>query len=467
MEAFYGNDSFGSFQGPRVEDEKNHLKRSRPYAPEYPTFARGGLDDPESQIPDINGEKASYIRDRGTMETIEEEVEDLTEEVIENTRLNARSSALFQESPQSQPESKRIPPPQIPAEIAALPDSIQQMWRGVQPRFGAEQTMAVPKIQLEPSTPSTIASGSQSIKLSRPDTLYSTSSSGTASTDSTAAERYKIISRSSQAFPIPPERAVAPVAPPRSRPKAHLVNRKMDDTRLMPPKKSALRRHSQFTTAASECQSSIVELSQSSKASARSRAPERKEDVSRRSFVRFDLHRISACSTDTTSSLDSGLSDILPPKPRDYRKPNSEGPIETVIPLQGPEGDKFSIYSGIAQDVPRIDTTASPVKKRPSPKAASPSRLSYLLTEESSPQSPFSDIHAFKPDSTLVEDMRSVCSARTVSTVYMSADESTANAAPVKPLARLPLSDPALCANTINEAEFVAKKKKRMSHLAV
>ncbi|KAJ9121675.1 hypothetical protein QFC22_002295 [Naganishia vaughanmartiniae] len=460
MEAFYGNDSLGSSRGSQGEGEKDHISRTRPYAPEYPTFARGGLDDPEGQIPDMNGEKVILTHGRKPMETIAEEIEELSEEVVENTRLNARSSALLQNAPQ-QPESRRIPPPQIPAEIAALPDSIQKMWKGVQPRFAANPGTIVPQIQLQPSTPSTVASGNQSIKFSRPDTMFSTSSGGSASTDRSAQERSRMVSGSARAFPVPPARAL-----PRSRPKSHLVHRRMDDTRLMPPKKSALRRHSQFAAPLGRPLSN-EEVEQISEATDRpDDAQKRREELSRRSFVRFDLHRLSACSTNSASSVDSGLSDILPPKPPMTVEAFEQQPAQDSDILGKSESDS-SIYSGIVQEVQRIDTTAVAITQRSASKLASPSRLSYLLTDESSPESPFSDIFAAKPEQG-EHRRQSTKSAMTASTVYMLADESPdiRNA----PMTQSPPSD-SLASGTnhkqLHEDSFAEKKKKRMSHIAV
>ncbi|KAJ9102505.1 hypothetical protein QFC21_002905 [Naganishia friedmannii] len=463
MEAFYGNDSFGSSQGTHGETEKAHMSRARPYAQEYPTFARGGLDDPERQIPDINGEKPMSMHSRRPLETIDEEIENLSEEVVENTRLNARSSALLQNAP-PQPENKRIPPPQVPAEIAALPDSIQKMWKGVQPRFAANSGTAVPQIQLQPSTPSTIAPGNQSIKFSRPDTMLSTSSASSAGTGRSAQERSRIIASSARAFPVPPERAVAH---PRSRPKSHLVNRRMDDSRLMPPKKSALRRHSQFAPPPQQ-QLSGEEAEQTSETPGEpDDAQKRREEISRRSFVRFDLHRMSGCSTDSASSADSGLSDILPPKPLMTVEQFKSQPAEVFEAIRRSESDS-SIYSGIVQEVQRIDTTAAIVTKRSAAKIASPSRLSYLLTDDSSPDSPFSDIFAAKPTKDECK-RQSSSSVMTVSTVYLSADESTG-----KPTRGAPLTEslpsgslPPIADEELVLDNFAVKKKKRMSHIAV
>lgn len=459
IEAFYGDDSFGSSRRTSDELEKaDDMLRARPYASQYPTFARGGLDDPESQIPDIHGEKSASTHGRRPMETIDEEIEELSEDVLKNTRMNARSSAYLQDPP-PQPVSKRIPPPQIPAEIAALPESIQKMWKGVQPRFAANQGTTVPHIQLQPSTPSTIASSNQSIKFSRPDTTFSTSSGSSANTDGSTQGRSSMISGSARAFPVPPERGVAQ---PRSRPKSHLVNRRMDDTRLMPPKKSALRRHSQFAVPMNPRPSS-GETEQSKEAS--DNTQKGREELSRRSFVRFDLHRMSGCSTDSASSADSGLSDILPPKPPMTAGKVISQPAEVCEAMHRSESDS-SIYSGIQHEVQRIDTTTATVTKRSASKLASPSRLSYLLTDESSPESPFSDAFAAKPTQE-ERNRKSGRTAKTVSTVCMSKDNSTGEPARIPPATESPSPDPSSGSDAHDEGNFTEKKKKRMSHIAV
>lgn len=461
LEAFYSNDLFGLSQAAPGEAEKANMSQARPYAAEYPTFARGGLDDPESQIPDIHGEKPTTTHNRRRMETIDEETEDLSEEVVENTRLNARSSAPLQDA-RPPPHTQRIPPPQIPAEIAALPDSIQKMWKGVQPRFAANPGTTVPQIQLQPSTPSTIASGNQSIKFGRPDTVLSTSSVGSTSTDKSAQERSRLISGSARAFPVPPERAAAAHA--RSRPKSHLVNRRMDDTRLMPPKKSALRRHSQFASPPERRLSSEETEHISAAPDVPDDEQKKREEISRRSFVRFDLHRMSGCSTDSASSADSGLSDILPPKPAMSVEKSQPQTAEDFETMRRTESDS-SIYSGIVQEVHRSNTTAATVTKHSS-KLASPSRLSYLLTDESSPESPFSDIFAAETKQE-GRTRQSANSAITVSTVYMSADENTGKQARIAPFIESSSSDPLPPSHADGQEDFATKTKKRMSHLAV
>jgi hypothetical protein len=292
--------------------------------------------------------------------------------------------------------------------------------------------------------------------------VLSTSSVGSTSTDKSAQERSRLISGSARAFPVPPERAAAAHA--RSRPKSHLVNRRMDDTRLMPPKKSALRRHSQFASPPERRLSSEETEHLSAAPDVPDDEQKKREEISRRSFVRFDLHRMSGCSTDSASSADSGLSDILPPKPAMSVEKSQPQTAEDFETMRRTESDS-SIYSGIVQEVHRSNTTAATVTKHSS-KLASPSRLSYLLTDESSPESPFSDIFAAETKQE-GHTRQSANSAITVSTVYMSADENTEKQARIAPFIESSSSDPLPRSHADGQEDFATKTKKRMSHLAV
>lgn len=357
---------------------------------------------------------------RGSSNLTDDEDDDLSEELIENTRLNAANGMDDSTPPRLQSvraHPARTAPPQIPREISSLPDSIQQMVQGVQPRFAAGQ--AVPQIQLEPSTPSTIASGKQSVNFPRPDSMFSTTSGATVRSASTP----KLISSAVQEFPEPPERTAAPG---RSRPKQHLVHKPMDKSKLMPPKKSALKRQSQFAGAPPVHQSTSVDEVMGNAADAR--------ELSRRSMVRFDLHRMSANSTLSTassSSAESLLAGIIPAKPPAAKATRDRAPSrQEQPPLSMHMSESDSIYDGIVQQAHRADLNGSSLVRRKGTKPNSPSRLSYLLSDDSSPNSPFADPET--PDSPFADTH-------------------------AEPLTQSELDDEA----------FLAKRNKRMSHLAV
>lgn len=378
-EAFYGIDAFGKSAGLDEPGQYDHEKS--PASPQYPTFANGSLDDPESHIPGMSGEKEVSFMRRGRSDLTDDEDDDLSEELIENTRLNAANGISDSAPPRAQAtciHSARTAIPQIPPEITSLPDSIQQMVQGVQPRFAAGQ--AVPRINLEPSTPSTITSGKQSVKFPRPDSMFSKTSGATVRSASTS----KLISSTVQGFPEPPERTAAPA---KSRPKQHLVYKPMDKSKLMPPKKSALKRQSQFAGAPPVQESTGDDEDMGN-------APDARE-LSRRSMVRFDLHRMSADSTLSTmssSSAESLLAGIIPAKPPATRATRDGTPSrQEQPPLSMHMSETDSIYDGIVQQAHRADLNGSTLVRRKGTKPNSPSRLSYLLSEDSSSNSPFAD----------------------------------------------------------------------------
>jgi hypothetical protein len=404
-EAFYGVDAFGKSAG---LDERGRYEHEKDLASEYPTFANGSLDDPESQVPGMSGEKEISFMRRARAETDddeEDEEDDISEEAIENTRLNA-SNGMSGATPRghtTQNQPMRSAPPQIPPEISSLPDSIQQMVQGVQPRFAASQS--VPQIKLQPSTPSTVASGKQSVKFPRPDSMFSTTSGGTGRPGASS----KLITSAVQEFPEPPERAAAPA---RSRPKQHLVHKPMDKSKLMPPKKSALKRQSQFDAPLPPQEQPMQVDEDPDKEGPNAR------ELSRRSMVRFDLHRMSAASmasTMSSSSAESLLAGIIPAKPpatkttRDRGQSRQENP-----PLSMHTSENDSIYDGIVQQAHRAEMNGSSLVRRKGNKPNSPSRLSYLLPDDSSlnspfadpetPDSPFTDVHAESPTQSDVDD---------------------------------------------------------------
>ncbi|KAJ9091628.1 hypothetical protein QFC20_007591 [Naganishia adeliensis] len=187
-----------------------------------------------------------------------------------------------------------------------------------------------------------------------------------------------------QGFPEPPERTAAPA---KSRPKQHLVYKPMDKSKLMPPKKSALKRQSQFAGAPPVQESTGDDEDMGNVPDAR--------ELSRRSMVRFDLHRMSADSTLSTmssSSAESLLAGIIPAKPPATRATQDGTPSrQEQPPLSMHMSETDSIYDGIVQQAHRADLSGSTLVRRKGTKPNSPSRLSYLLSEDSSSNSPFAD----------------------------------------------------------------------------
>lgn len=357
-EAFYGTD-IGPPELPGPNGQYGHSQEKAPLSPEYPTFMRGDADDAEREIPGISGEREVSLHGRHGRHIPEEDDEDESEELMENTRANAVTRG--QRDDRLNRSVQPTAPLQIPSQIAAMPDSIQQMVQGVKPRFAASQS--VPQIQLQPSTASTLASSSgASFNFPRPDSTFS--------------------------------RASITSAPTRARPKAHLMKMPMDDTKLMPPKKSALRRASQFAGSPTES-THAVDLRKST--------PDAESpidrDASRRSMVRFDLHRMSTASTVSSSSVESLLVDILPAKPPKSKHGRAEPPAETIR-LSAPSVD------GIEHEGHRPPVThARPQTRQRETRSRSPSRLSYLCSDGSSPDSPFADPAERSPVSTFADTL--------------------------------------------------------------
>jgi hypothetical protein len=386
-EAIYGTDTVGP---PGLSEQDAQYGHSRekaslsPLSPEYPTFAQGGMDDPERQIPGMSGEREISLGGRHRRDTYDEDDDDSTEELMENTRANASTGGRRD-------------------------DRIQQMVQTVKPRFAANQ--AVPQIQLQPSTASTLASSSgASFKFPRPDSTFSRNS----------------VSSPAHVLSDPFRGSSAPA---RSRPKSHSVKRSMDDTKLKPPKKSALRRASQFAGTAPVEQQSTYDVDLRKDTPQAQTASDR--EVSRRSMVRFDLHRLSTASTVSSSSpvssssVESLLADILPAKPPKSKPGRAEPPARTTRFSAPPPG-------GSEQDSYRPSIKARPPNRQREMRSRSPSRLSYLCSDGSSQESPFVDPEN-GPESPLAD------------TAEFASPSSTVE----------------------SEQQFDAKRKKRMSHLVL
>jgi hypothetical protein len=409
-EAFYGTDTVGP---PGLSEQDAQYGHSRekaslsPLSPEYPTFAQGGMDDPERQIPGMSGEREISLGGRHRRDTYDEDDDDSTEELMENTRANA-STGGRRDDRMNRPVQP-APPPRMPPAMSAMPPSIQQMVQTVKPRFAANQ--AVPQIQLQPSTASTLASSSgASFKFPRPDSTFSRNS----------------VSSPAHVLSDPFRGSSAPA---RSRPKSHSVKRSMDDTKLKPPKKSALRRASQFAGTAPVEQQSTYDVDLRKDTPQAQTASDR--EVSRRSMVRFDLHRLSTASTVSSSSpvssssVESLLADILPAKPPKSKPGRAEPPARTTRFSAPPPG-------GSEQDSYRPSIKARPPNRQREMRSRSPSRLSYLCSDGSSQESPFVDPE-HGPESPFAD------------TAEFASPSSTVE----------------------SEQQFNAKRKKRMSHLVL
>jgi len=196
-----------------VDNEKwtHDLERGE----EYPTFTGGALTDPVSQIARLDRRQSRRMSSESHEDRYCSDAESETDE--EDTA--GSMSALAPEAPTIMP---------------GIPPQLQGLVRDVQPRFGA----GVPVVNLQPSTPSTIASRSRSRSrqqrdtLTRPGTSFSVSSGST--TGSSQSQRVDLLRRSVGSFPIPPERDLE--IPTKSRPKSHLTHPPMDSSKLMPPK---------------------------------------------------------------------------------------------------------------------------------------------------------------------------------------------------------------------------------------
>ena len=199
------------------EDNEKRIHDLERGQEEYPTFTGGALTDPVSQISRLNQRQSHRLSAESYENQDRWEAESETDE--DDTAESVQPSA-----------------PEVPTIMPGIPPQLQGLVRDVQPRFGA----GVPVVNLQPSTPSTVASRSRSRSRqqrgnsTRPETSFSVSSGST--TGSSQSQRVDLLRRSVASFPIPPERELE--IPPKSRPKTHLTHPPMDSSRLMPPKMS-------------------------------------------------------------------------------------------------------------------------------------------------------------------------------------------------------------------------------------
>lgn len=264
------------------QDDEKYASDIESGTGDYPTFTGGSLTDPKSQIEQFDR------RQRGDERSDDEtDDDDNNEEYLE--------------------EAKPTPPAVMPG----IPPQLQGIVRDVRPRFGS--TSAIPAINLMPSTPSTIAWRSRSG--SRPQTMSSVMSGS--SQGSTRSRRMTLIKEAAGSFPAPPDRPIdieLGTGVPKSKPKAHLVNPKMDESRLMPPKKRGGRSRSSSSSELSQVSRSaprraasvdvesptttetMQDLSQW-KMPVRPVSPKKNPTGKSRQSVRFDLKRSSSEST--------------------------------------------------------------------------------------------------------------------------------------------------------------------------
>jgi hypothetical protein len=264
------------------QDDEKYASDIESGTGDYPTFTGGSLTDPKSQIEQFDR------RQRGDERSDDEtDDDDNNEEYLE--------------------EAKPTPPAVMPG----IPPQLQGIVRDVRPRFGS--TSAIPAINLMPSTPSTIAWRSRSG--SRPQTMSSVMSGS--SQGSTRSRRMTLIKEAAGSFPAPPDRPIdieLGTGVPKSKPKAHLVNPKMDESRLMPPKKRGGRSRSSSSSELSQVSrpaprraasvdvesptttETMQDLSQW-KMPVRPVSPKKNPTGKSRQSVRFDLKRSSSEST--------------------------------------------------------------------------------------------------------------------------------------------------------------------------
>ena len=248
--------------GSAEQDEKHDIEsRGSEDREDYPTFTGRGLEDPTSQI-----------------------------ERFERRRRKDEHSDDDSDGEEEYLEDANPAPPEV---MPGIPPQLQGMVRNVRPRFGAP-TAAVPAINLLPSTPSTIASRSRS----RPQTISSIRSGG--SDVSTRSRRMTLIQEAAGRFPVPPDHTPEDVHP-RSKPKPHLVNPKMDESRLMPPRGHSRRTRSEVSEPlrpVPRCNPSAQDVQDEPQDISQWRMPTRPaSSIKPRQSVRFDLKRASSEST--------------------------------------------------------------------------------------------------------------------------------------------------------------------------
>ncbi|GHJ87731.1 hypothetical protein NliqN6_4133 [Naganishia liquefaciens] len=385
-EAFYGTDTVAPPEDGQYGGNREKQSVSSP-SPEYPTFMSGNIQDAERQIPGMFGERQVSLRGRNEAE-LDQDDDEPSEELIENTRVNALRQA--QRNDYLHRHVKQVPPPpRIPSEVAVMPASIQRMVQGVKPRFLSPE--AIPQIQVQPSTGSTLASSGASARFPRPDSTFSEISTGAIST--------------------------------RARPKSHLSQKPMDDTKLMPPR-GAMRRASlsaEIIPASEREHARPLPFNENIPGII---PPVVEKEVARRSVVRFDLHRLSSASIASSSSVETILADILPAKPPKSKAGCPEAPIPTTR-LFAPSVDE--------QEGPRKNIQNKPRDRQRDSRSRSPSRLSYLCSDGSSPDSPFADPADSSPESPFADTQEFHSPSSAVE----------------------------------DERQFEAKRKKRMSHLVL
>lgn len=263
---------------------------------DYPTFSGKSLGDRGSQIPGVT---------RSGLSTIEEDVE--SRSFMDATSTNAPTLSGV-----TVPSSRLSIPTDTASATLNVPGPFQTMFEGIKPRFSTVTHHAhpgMPSINLMPSTPSTI--GVRSVRFPRPETAYSTSTSGSGM--STVSDLNKDISNS---FPNPPTHPPPPpshIAQTVSKSRKQQIN--LDQNKLMPPRKSSVRRVAggQACTLTPPQQPPSIPLptivkkvSADTDDKQSSSNNEMRRTKSR--SVRFDLKR------DSASSVESNLDDFLPPR---------------------------------------------------------------------------------------------------------------------------------------------------------
>lgn len=265
----------------------------------YPTFRGQGLGDLRAQIP------GSLQSSR--LPTVEEE-EDLEAQLFEVEPL----------TPQLPSDQHRRNSSTDSSQGGDIPAPFRDMFKSMQPRFSAvsEATQylpGLPKLNVMPATPSTIASKSTR---RRRETMQSTYSGAPASASSSRS----VSATSSSAFPQPPSRQQQqrPDMPShaytfgrRKSSSSHRPQSSLDHSKLMPPTHNPSNRRDSKIVKRPTGSGHSRTLTPPQVPGPTSIAPSATNDKTRRqSVVRFDLRPDSPASSD-----DDDLEDLLPQRP--------------------------------------------------------------------------------------------------------------------------------------------------------
>ncbi len=209
------------------EDASQLSKDGSDYKSEYPSFSGKRFEDPGVQIPSMTMvEDGAIMQDPRRLHDIKEDDE---------------NADAFPSAYKSDPVRMRETPSRKPGmgnvdSIASVPGDVQDMYSGLQPRFGADSDL--PEINIV--SPSTIASSSRfgRPRFGRPGWAASTHSSSTmSSAASSRSDASRELRKAASSFPTPPRRPASTIATPAEflQPRAFLASRIYDKARLVAP----------------------------------------------------------------------------------------------------------------------------------------------------------------------------------------------------------------------------------------